>query len=122
MAGDGLPPDQGTTSSRRNVWHESGHARPTALQDFPQDYPRPGGAGRARHARTRAGRADPIQQRTGLVRDAYFSGTKLAWLLDNVEGARSLAERGKLAFGTVDTYLLWRVPRGGGRATAPSPT
>jgi len=64
-----------------------------------------------------AGLADPIQQRTGLVIDAYFSGTKLAWLLDNVEGARSSAERGKLAFGTVDTYLLWRLTGGAVHAT-----
>ncbi len=63
------------------------------------------------------GLADPIQQRTGLVLDAYFSGTKLAWLLDNVEGARSSAEGGKLAFGTVDTYLLWRLTGGAVHAT-----
>ncbi len=44
-----------------------------------------------------------IQQRTGLLIDAYFSGSKIAWMLDNVPGARSLAEAGKLAFGTVDT-------------------
>jgi glycerol kinase len=64
-----------------------------------------------------AGLAEPIQQRTGLVIDAYFSGTKLAWLLDNVEGARSMAEQGRLAFGTIDTFLLWRLTGGQVHAT-----
>jgi glycerol kinase len=63
------------------------------------------------------GLAEPIRQRTGLVIDAYFSGTKLAWLLDNVQGARSLAEQGRLAFGTIDTYLLWRLSGGEVHAT-----
>ncbi|MBN1317716.1 MAG: glycerol kinase GlpK [Anaerolineales bacterium] len=53
-----------------------------------------------------------IREKTGLVTDAYFSGTKLAWLLDNVPGARSRAESGKLAFGTVDTFLIWRLTGG----------
>src|SRR6185295_2525743 len=53
-------------------------------------------------------------QRTGLVLDAYFSGTKLAWLLDNVAGARERARRGELAFGTVDSWLAWNLS--GGRA------
>jgi len=53
-----------------------------------------------------------IRERTGLVADAYFSGTKLAWLLDHVPGARARAERGELAFGTVDTFLLWRLSGG----------
>jgi glycerol kinase len=60
------------------------------------------------------GHADFLQSRTGLVLDAYFSGTKLAWLLDHVPGARQKAERGELAFGTVDSYLIWRLT--GGRA------
>ena len=58
-----------------------------------------------------------VRQRTGLVIDAYFSGTKLAWLLDNVDGARRLAEDGRLAFGTVDTFLLWRLTNGAVHAT-----
>lgn len=53
-----------------------------------------------------------IRERTGLIVDAYFSGTKIAWLLDNVPGAREKAERGRLAFGTVDTFLLWRLSGG----------
>ncbi|MCB9839023.1 MAG: glycerol kinase GlpK [Phycisphaeraceae bacterium] len=65
--------------------------------------------------RLRADGLEPlIQQKTGLVVDAYFSGTKLAWLLDHVEGARARAERGGLAFGTVDSWLVWRLT--GGRA------
>ncbi|GAA4342524.1 glycerol kinase GlpK [Variovorax defluvii] len=53
-----------------------------------------------------------IQQKTGLVIDAYFSGTKLRWLLDNVPGARAAAERGELAFGTVDSWLIWQLTGG----------
>jgi glycerol kinase len=58
-----------------------------------------------------------IRQRTGLVTDAYFSGTKVAWLLDQVPGARTRAEAGDLAFGTVDTFLLWRLSAGRLHAT-----
>src|SRR5919112_4773573 len=53
-----------------------------------------------------------ISERTGLLADPYFSATKIAWLLDNVEGARARAERGELAFGTVDTWLLWHLTGG----------
>jgi glycerol kinase len=53
-----------------------------------------------------------VQARTGLLLDPYFSATKLAWLLDNVPGARARAERGELAFGTIDTFLLWRLTEG----------
>ncbi|MGC9356183.1 MAG: glycerol kinase GlpK, partial [Mariniphaga sp.] len=51
-------------------------------------------------------------EKTGLVVDAYFSGTKVKWMLDNVDGARKLAEDGKLAFGTVDTWLIWKLTGG----------
>ncbi|MBH8554271.1 glycerol kinase GlpK [Nostocaceae cyanobacterium CENA357] len=53
-----------------------------------------------------------FQQKTGLVIDAYFSGTKLKWLLDHVPNARSQAERGELAFGTVDSWLIWKLTQG----------
>ena len=53
-----------------------------------------------------------FREKTGLVLDAYFSGTKLAWILDNVPGARRRAEAGELLFGTVDTWLLWNLTRG----------
>ena len=58
------------------------------------------------------GVAEEIQAKTGLVIDAYFSGTKVAWILDHVSGARERAERGELAFGTVDTWLLWKLTDG----------
>jgi glycerol kinase len=58
-----------------------------------------------------------VSTATGLLLDPYFSGTKIAWLLDNVPGARAAAERGELAFGTVDTYLLWRLTGGKVHAT-----
>jgi glycerol kinase len=59
-----------------------------------------------------AGWTDPIRAKTGLVVDAYFSGTKLAWLLDHVAGLRGMAEQGNALFGTIDTYLLWRLSGG----------
>ena len=58
-----------------------------------------------------------IQQRTGLLIDSYFSASKVAWLLENVSGARSFAESGKLAFGTVDTWLIWKMTEGRVHAT-----
>ena len=58
-----------------------------------------------------------VQQRSGLLLDPYFSATKIAWLLDNVPGARARAERGELAFGTVDSFLLWRLTNGTVHAT-----
>jgi len=67
-----------------------------------------------------AGHEPLFRARTGLVLDAYFSGTKIAWLLDNVPDARRRAERGELAFGTVDTFLIWRLTGGSVHATDPS--
>ena len=58
------------------------------------------------------GRTDLIRSKTGLIIDAYFSATKIRWILDNVEGARQKAEEGKLRFGTVDTWLIWMLTRG----------
>ncbi|HEY3064240.1 MAG TPA: glycerol kinase GlpK [Methylomirabilota bacterium] len=58
-----------------------------------------------------------VRERTGLVLDAYFSGTKIRWLLDHVPGARSRAERGEIAFGTVDSWLLWKLTGGRVHAT-----
>lgn len=55
------------------------------------------------------GASERVRERTGLVVDAYFSGTKIAWILDNVSGARDRAERGELAFGTIDTFLIHRL-------------
>lgn len=58
------------------------------------------------------GYADTIQDKTGLIIDSYFSGTKIKWILDNVEGARDKAKAGKLAFGTIDTWLIWKLTQG----------
>ena len=58
-----------------------------------------------------------VNSRTGLLLDPYFSATKISWLLDNVKDARSRAERGELAFGTIDTFLLWRLTGGAVHAT-----
>lgn len=58
------------------------------------------------------GRTEFIREKTGLIIDAYFSATKIKWILDNVEGAREKAEAGKLCFGTVDSWLIWRLTRG----------
>ena len=58
------------------------------------------------------GHGDMIREKTGLVPDAYFSGSKIKWLLDNVPGARTKAEAGKLLFGTIDTWLIWKLTGG----------
>ena len=58
------------------------------------------------------GLVDTIREKTGLIIDAYFSGTKIKWILDHVEGAREKAEAGKLRFGTVDSWLVWQLTRG----------
>lgn len=58
------------------------------------------------------GLGDYIKEKTGLLIDAYFSGTKIKWILDNVEGARARAERGELLFGTIDTWLIWNLTDG----------
>ncbi len=64
-----------------------------------------------------AGHADKVQHKTGLLIDAYFSATKLQWILNHVEGARGMAERGELAFGTVDSWLIWKLSAGAVHAT-----
>ena len=64
-----------------------------------------------------AGNEDIFRKKTGLVLDSYFSGTKIKWLLDNVEGAREKADKGNLAFGTIDSWLLWKLTNGAMHAT-----
>ncbi len=64
-----------------------------------------------------AGREPGITQKTGLLLDPYFSATKIGWLLDNVDGARAAARAGRLAFGTIDSFLLWRLTEGRVHAT-----
>ncbi len=67
-----------------------------------------------------AGHEKLVQSKTGLVIDAYFSGTKIKWLLDNVSGAREKASRGELAFGTVDSWLIWKLTNGALHITDPT--
>jgi glycerol kinase len=64
-----------------------------------------------------AGHEKLVNRKTGLLLDPYFSATKISWILDNVPGARKRAERGELAFGTVDSYLIWRLTNGASHAT-----
>lgn len=66
------------------------------------------------------GKTEWIREKTGLIIDAYFSATKIKWILDHVPGARERAEKGKLLFGTVDTWLVWRLTRGEVHVTDPS--
>src|SRR5437867_5462967 len=68
----------------------------------------------------RAGREELIRDKAGLVIDAYFSGSKIRWLLDQVPGARERAQRGELAFGTIDTWLVWNLTGGGLHLTDPT--
>lgn len=67
-----------------------------------------------------AGHESLFRERTGLVLDPYFSGTKLAWVLDNVPGARQRADKGELAFGTIDSWLIWKLTGGATHVTDPS--
>jgi len=67
-----------------------------------------------------AGHEDRFREKTGLVLDPYFSGTKAAWLLDNVPGARARAEAGELLFGTIDCWLVWKLTGGAAHVTDPS--
>ncbi|MBQ8955449.1 MAG: glycerol kinase GlpK [Lachnospiraceae bacterium] len=60
----------------------------------------------------KSGKSDMIKEKTGLVADAYFSASKIKWILDNVDGARKSAENGELLFGTVDTWLIWKLTKG----------
>jgi len=65
----------------------------------------------------KSGHEDIIREKTGLLLDPYFSASKIAWILDNVDGARALATAGKLAFGTIDSFLIWRLTGGKTHAT-----
>ena len=69
-------------------------------------------AGLCDELKKQAGFEDYVRKNTGLLLDPYFSGTKIKWILDNVEGARARAEQGELLFGTIDTWLIWHMTRG----------
>jgi len=77
-------------------------------------------AGICDELKTRDGLEDYVKKNTGLVLDAYFSGTKIKWILDNVEGAREKADRGELLFGTIDTWLIWKLTNGKVHVTDPT--
>jgi glycerol kinase len=64
--------------------------------------------------------SNEFREKTGLVPDAYFSGPKIKWILDNVADAQKLAENGDLAFGTIDSWLIWNMTEGKNRCTEPS--
>jgi glycerol kinase len=104
----------GITNQRETtvVW-ERASGRPIANAIVWQDRRTAGHCERLRSD----GLASLFQSRTGLVLDAYFSGTKVAWILDHVSGARARAERGELAFGTVDAWLVWKLTGGRVHAT-----
>ena len=139
--------DQGTTSSRAIVFDARGAIRTAAQREFTQYYPAGGWVEHdpeeiwsatlavTREALAAAGGAvaaigitnqrettvvwdEPaVSGKTGLVLDPYFSATKLAWILDHVDGARERAAAGELAFGTIDTFLIWRLTGGAVHAT-----
>ena len=108
IAGIGITNQRETTV----VW-ERATGRPIARAIVWQDRRT---AGRCAELRA-GGHADVVRAKTGLVLDPYFSATKIEWLLDNVPDARARAERGELAFGTVDSFLLWRLTGGKVHAT-----
>src|SRR5450432_220609 len=94
------------------LWERAG-GRPVANAIVWQDRRTASRCDALRHA----GHEGTFARKTGLLLDAYFSGTKLAWLLDNVPGARERAERGELAFGTVDSWLAWQLSGGSAHVT-----
>ena len=96
----------GITNQRETtlLW-ERRSGRPVARAIVWQDRRTSGDCARLKEA----GREPFVRERTGLVVDPYFSGTKIPWLLDHVRGAREKAEAGKLAFGTIDSFLVWRL-------------
>ncbi len=109
ISGPGTSPRIGITNQRETtvVWNrETGQPIHHAI--VWQDRRTAGTCDRLRHE----GHERMIQQRTGLLIDAYFSATKIAWILDNVPNARADAEAGKLAFGTIDSWLIWNLTSG----------
>src|SRR6516225_5887994 len=119
--------DQGTTSTRGIVFGADLTLLSLAQREFAQHYP---ASGWVEHdpddiwrtavvcrSLKQAGHEPAITAKTGLLLDPYFSATKIAWLLDNVAGARELARAGHLAFGTIDSFLIWHLTGGKVHAT-----
>src|ERR687888_211399 len=95
--------DQGTTSTRAIIFNHAGTIVSVGQKEHEQIFPR-------------AGWAERYKARVGLPLATYFSGPKIRWILDNVDGAREKAERGDLLFGNTDTWTLWNLtggPEGG---------
>jgi glycerol kinase len=104
----------GSPTSARRRW--SGTGAP-ASRSIARSSGRTGAPLRAAKQLKKEGHEKPSRSKTGLLLDPYFSATKLAWILDHVPGARARAERGELAFGTVDCFLLWHLTGGKVHAT-----
>ena len=119
--------DAGTTSNRCILFDEKGRMCSVAQREFTQYFPQPGWvehdadeiwasqlgvAVEACDALKEKGLTGLYRQKTGLVIDAYFSATKVRWILDNVPGARQKAQNGELLFGTVETWLIWKLTKG----------
>ena len=111
--GRASPPSASPTSARRR-W--SGTARPASRSAAPSSGRTAAPAGSAPSCK-RAGHEAMVTAKTGLLLDPYFSGTKLKWLLDAHDGARARAREGRLLFGTVDTWLIWKLTGGAVHAT-----
>ena len=99
----------GITNQRETTW--CGIARP-ASRSIPRSCGRTVAPPRSAASSEKSGAGEAVAAKTGLVLDPYFSGTKVAWILDNVAGRAARAERGELAFGTIDSWLIWKLTSG----------
>ena len=106
--------DLGTTSCRCIIFDKNGRICSAAQKEFTQYFPQPGWVEHDAEEiwATQTGLMEFFRSKTGLVLDAYFSATKLRWLLDNAIGARERAEKGELLFGTVDSWIIWKLTGG----------
>ena len=109
------PPSASPTSARPPSSGTAHTGRPVAQRHRLAE---PGQRAALRRAEERTGTRTLFRAQTGLVLDAYFSGTKIKHLLDTIPGLRARAEKGDVLFGTVDTFLIWRLT--GGRCTSPT--
>ena len=113
----GIVGGEGFELIRRGDERQSGHACNFGRNLFGETLARIESGAYGCAALRDCGLSELVQQSTGLRIDAYFSGTKIQWILDHVPGARALAEQGELAFGTVDTWLIWQLTNNGTHVT-----
>ena len=128
--------DEGTTSTRAIIFNYAGQQVASVAREFTQYFPKPGWVEHQAEEIWNAvqittstalinsaiqpdqlaaiGYSEMIRQKTGLVIAPYFSATKIRWILDHLEGAQERAEKGELLFGTIDTWLVWKLTRGQG--------